>query len=55
MLVKVKKTVRKRLEKNSKVKLNINTLIPHFTYKNDKGESMKPKNCCIQLYKKKQL
>jgi hypothetical protein len=49
MLVKVKNNNSNILEKSPRVKLNINTLIPHFTYVNNKGELLEPKDCCIRL------
>ena len=31
--------------KRSDIKLYINTLVPNFSYMNDKGEKVTPKNC----------
>ena len=44
----VPKNKTKKLAKKSK-KMYINTLQPHFEFKNKKGKVIKPLNCCITL------
>ncbi len=47
MILVLKNTTKKLVNKSKK--LNINTLIPYFEFKNSKGKIVKPKNCCVAL------
>ena len=46
LLVAEKPVVKNKIMKNYK-SIYINTLTPNFEFRNNYGEIVKPKNCCI--------
>lgn len=48
MFLVKEKIVENRFKKNS-TKVYVNTLVPHFQFKNNKGDIIKPTNFCINL------